>query len=363
MAGPKVPEFEITGVDGQMRNYVKKVTIDYTQDGPDMFTVTFLNQSAESQTQPVFTEGQHVGKFKEGDEITIQMGYTGEGSGMQKMLVGEVIGMEANFREHDPASFTVRCYDKLHRLSRGRKQRTFMNMKDSQIAEQIAQEMGLQADVDDSGTTHDHVFQNNLSDIDFLYARARFINYELDVEDDTLRFKRPKIQEGGSTTYKWGENLKRIRFNLSTSKQVDEVQVRGWDPGTKKEIIGKATAGSELSTMGGGLTGSQAQSGKYGGGRKVSMVANVPLVDQETADKIAQARFNELAMEYITGEAEVEGDTAIKSGSIVKFEGTGKQYDGEYYVVNAVHTLKPGNGPGTGYTTRFAFKRTGRQNT
>ncbi len=358
MPGPKVPEFEITKVDGNMRNYVKNVSIDYAQDGPDMFSVTFLNQSAESQTEPVFTAGQYNGKFKEGDEITVQLGYKGEGGSMQKMLVGEVTSMEANFREHDPATFTVRGFDKLHRLSRGRKQRTFLNMKDSDIASQIAGEMGLGADVDDSGKVHDHVFQNNLSDIDFLYARARFIDFELDVEDNTLKFKRPQLSGGGGESFKWGENLKRVRFYSSTTKQIDEVQVRGWDPKEKKEIIGKAKAGDELSTMGGGQTGSQAQSGKYGGGQKVQLICNVPLTSQEEADRIAKARFNELAMEYLTGEAEVEGAMGVKAGKVVKFEGIGKQYDGDYYVISAVHTLKPGSGPGTGYITRLSFKRT-----
>lgn len=360
MPGPKVPEFQITGVDGTMRNYVKRVNIDYVQDGPDMFSVTFVNQSAESQTSPVFTDGQYKSAFKEGQEITLELGYTGEGGGMTKMLVGEVVGVEVDFREHDSATFTVRGYDKLHRLSRGRKQRTYMNMKDSDIAKQIAGEMGLGADVDDSGKIHDHVFQNNLSDIDFLYSRARFINFEMDVEDDTLKFKRPQMQNGGGTTYKWGENLKRIRFSMSTAQQVDEVQVRGWDPATKKEIIGRATSGDELSKMGGNQTGSQAQAGQYGGGKRMQVISNVPLTDQEMADNIAKARFNELAMNYLTGEAEVEGDMSIKAGSVVSFEGTGAQYDGDYYVVSAVHNLRPGNGPGTGYTTRFQFKRTAR---
>ena len=56
--------------------------------------------------------------------------------------------------------------------------------------------------------------------------------------------------------------------------------------------------------------------------------------------------------------AEVEGDMAIKAGKIVTFEGVGAQYDGDYYVTSAVHTLKPGSGPGTGYITRISFKRT-----
>ena len=358
--GPGVPDFQITNVSGDLAQMVKKVSIDYVQDGPDMFSVTFTNQTTSEPGQvPVFTHqgGQHAGHFKEGDAVDLSFGYKGQGGQMTKMMSGEITAMEASYREHDPSTYTIRGFDKMHRLSRGRKQRTFLNMKDSQIAEQIAGEMGLGADVDDSGKVHDHVFQNNLSDIDFLYARARFIDFELGVADDKLTFKRPQVSGGSVITITYGENLKRSRFNLSTAQQVDEVQVRGWCAKEKKEIVGKASPSDVLSKMGGDQSGPENAAGKFGGGKRMSLICNVPLEDQEHADAIAKARMNEIAMNFITGDAEVEGSTEIKSGKIVEFSGLGKKFDGQYYVIRAEHILKPGTGPGTGYTTRFSFKR------
>jgi phage protein D len=356
---PRVADFQITNVSGDLQQMVKKVTVDYVQDGPDMFAVTFTNQTTSQPGQiPVFTHqgGLYPGHFKEGDSIDISIGYQASGS-MVKMISGEITGMEASYREHDPSTYTVRGFDKLHRLSRGRKQRTFMDMKDSQIAEQIAGELGLGADVEDSGKVHDHVFQNNLSDIDFLYARARFIDFELSVDGDKLTFKRPQVSGSGVMTITYGENLKRSHFKLSTSQQVDEVQVRGWSPKEKKEIVGKASPSDILSMMGGDTSGPQSASGKFGGGQKVSVICNVPLEDQEHADAIAKARMNEIAMQFITGNAEVEGDPSIRAGKLVEFARLGKKFDGQYYVIHAEHTLKPGSGPGAGYITRFSFKR------
>jgi phage protein D len=275
------------------------------------------------------------------------------------MMNGEITSTEAVFREHDPALFTIRGFDKLHRFSRGREQRTFEDVKDSDIASIIAGELGLGCDADDSGKLYDHVFQNNMSNIDFLYARARMINFEVDVTDSTLYFKKPRIASGGGPELVWQENLKRVRFYLSTAKQVNEVNVRGWCVKDKKEIVGKATNGMELSIMAGDKYGGQVAGGKFGKGNILTMVCNHPLQTQEEADAFAKARLNELAMNFLTGEATVEGNMDIKAGVVVTFKECGKKYDGQYYVVRAIHTLKPGSGPGTGYTTRFQFKRTG----
>ncbi len=356
--GPRVPGFSISKVDSDKATFVKRLVIDYIADGPDMFEVEFVNKTAQDQQKPTFTHaaGKFSGDFKEGDEITIQMGYD---SKMTKMMVGEIVSVDASFREQDSSRFVIRGFDKGHRLSRGRKQRTFMNMKDSDIAAQIAGEMGLQADVEDSQIVHDHVFQNNLSNMDFLYARARAINFEVDVEDTKLSFKKPQTTGSSVATFEYQKNLRRCRFGLSTTHQVSEVQVRGWSPKEKKEIVGKAKAGDVYSKMSGDQSGGEVASGKFGSGNIVSVVSNSPLSSQEEADAMAKARLNELSMNFITGEAEVEGDPNIKSNKLIEFKGVGKKFEGLYLVVNATHTLKPGTGPGSGYVTRFSFKRAG----
>lgn len=358
MTDPRVPGYEITNVDEKMQSFVKKLVIDYVSDGPDMFSITFANQSAEEQTKPTFTHssGMFAGKFKEGDEITISVGYD---SSMQKMIVGEITGFEGEYKEDEPTHFTVRGFDKLHRLTRGKMQRTFLNVKDSDIASQIAGEMGLSADVDDSGTVHEHVFQNNVSNIDFLYSRARAINFEVDVEDAKLVFKRPQVSGSAVATLEWENNIRKVRFFLSTTYQVSEVQVRGWSVKEKKEIVGKAAAGDVYSKMGGDKSGGEVATGKYGQGKIVTVVHSDPLESQEEADAIAKARLNELSLNFITGDAIVEGDTAIKSNCVVEFKAVGKKFEGLYYVINAIHIIRPGNDKSNGYTTRFSFRRAG----
>jgi phage protein D len=76
-------------------------------------------------------------------------------------------------------SLTVRGFDRLHRLMRGRKSRTFVKQKDSDIVSKIVQDAGLTADATDSRVTYEHVYQHNQTDWEFLRVRAQRIGYEI----------------------------------------------------------------------------------------------------------------------------------------------------------------------------------------
>src|SRR5688500_8217463 len=79
-------------------------------------------------------------RFREGNTIKIEMGFP-----YHTTLVfnGEITGLEPNFPEMGTPTLTVRGYDRRHRLMRQRKTRSFTNLKDSDIASQIARESGL----------------------------------------------------------------------------------------------------------------------------------------------------------------------------------------------------------------------------
>ena len=152
----------------------------------------------------------------------------------------------------------MRGYDRSHRLHKGRKTRTFLQQKDSEIAEQIAGEVGLTGEVVDSKVTHDYVLQANQSDMDFLQERARRLQYEVVVEDKTLHFRPVGNAESELLTITLDDDLLEFSPRLSAMRQVSEVAVRGWDPKEKKEIVGQAKIGDEVSTMGGNTSGGSA---------------------------------------------------------------------------------------------------------
>jgi len=56
---------------------------------------------------------------------------------------------------------------------------------DKQIAEKIAQDLGLRPDAEDTKTKHPYVIQYNQTDLAFLVERARRIRFEVLVQGKT----------------------------------------------------------------------------------------------------------------------------------------------------------------------------------
>jgi Phage protein D len=110
-------------------------------------------------------------------------------------------------------------------------------MTDSDIVKKIAKEVGIEFSartIDTSGAPHDYVFQENQTNMEFLRERAARIGFELFIQDGKLNFRKPKVD--GSLELKWLKDLHSFRVRVSSTEQVSEVEVRGWDYSRKKPM-------------------------------------------------------------------------------------------------------------------------------
>jgi uncharacterized protein involved in type VI secretion and phage assembly len=151
------------------------------------------------------------------------------------LIKGEITALEPVFGEGMIAELTVRGYDPSHRLYRQTKSKAYINVRDSDLASEIAREAGLQEEIEATHILYPHVFQSNQSDLAFLMQRAWRIGYECFVSEGKLFFRPPASAEA-RLTLTWGQDLLSFRPNLSLAEQVDEVIVRGWDPQKQTSI-------------------------------------------------------------------------------------------------------------------------------
>ena len=223
---------------------LERVVVDDHLHLPDTFVLAFRDLDRKVLSRA---------RIKIGSQVKVAGTPLG-GKLPEPLLSGEVTAIEA---EYDAlgARAIVRGYDHSHRLHRGRRTETYRNVKDSDIAAQIARRAGVQVGtVDDSRTTHEHVSQANVSDWEFLRARAREIGFEVLVADGKLHFRRPvasaEAPSGGDFSSKdplqlvFGQDLLEFRPRITSSEQVKEVRVRGWDPIKKQAVVGSAAAGT-----------------------------------------------------------------------------------------------------------------------
>ena len=315
-----------TDVQQNVMDQLASLTVDQHSHLPGMFLLRFLDPGLELLNNGPFDLTKEV-------EVLAQKP---DGTPVS-LIKGEITGLEPQFGEGMIAELMIRGYDKSHRLYRESKSKAFINIKDSDLAGQIAGNAGLASQIDTTSTVYDHLYQHNQTDLEFLMQRAWRIGYECFVADGKLYFRRPP-SGSASVSLTWGDNLLSFRIRASLAEQVDEVIVKGWDPGGMQPIVGRAQSGQLYPQIGDSKDGAQWAS-SFGQGKIV--IVNQPVVSQPEADALAVARLNEISGAFIEAEGIAYRSPDIKAGQWVRIEALGRRFTGSYLVTSATHMFSP----------------------
>jgi phage protein D len=327
------------------RGEVNRVVVEESLDRASSFEIELSNWDIDLQQ----VKWSDADLFQPGGVIELKMGYV---EAVETVLVGEITGLELSFpTERARSLLTVRGYDRLHRFRRGRHTRSFVQVKDSDVAQKLANDLELTPDVEDSGEVHSYLLQINQTDIDFLLTRARAVGYELLVEDKTLRFRKVKNERGKTVSLDFKQGLLNFYAYLSTADQVSQVTVRGWNPKTKETLVGKALAADVNGTMQGSKVGPKVVEGLFSVKDTALTVIDLPVATQNEADLLAKSLLNEVALHYIKGEGSARGNPAIKVGTVIEIGGVGQRFGGLYYVTQVSHVYD------AEYLTHFHVRR------
>lgn len=143
------------------------------------------------------------------------------------------------------------------------------------------------------------MFQHNQTDLEFLRTRAARIGVQVWTEDELLNLRRrldtPVVTLGCDS--KADVPLLAFRPRTSSSRQVTKVTVRGWDPETKKNIVGAATTRTLIPSP-----------GAVDAGREVDLGALETLSTAAQSHGVARAMLSDLTANEINGEAAAAGD-------------------------------------------------------
>ena len=292
------------------------------------------------------------------------------------LFAGETIGMDSDYKAGGNNTVMVRGVNCLHRMLRTHRSQTFVEMTEDAIVQRIVQNYPLTAECGQRAqeAASDHVYQTNQTDLEFLRVRAARLAYDLWVEDNkVLHFDAPDLSADSKIKLRYGDAetaaresavfLKRFSPKLSTAGIVEQVEVRGWDPMAKKEIVATFKSSDAPSPLG----GKNAFDATYGGASSgfkgmtcQSFEVDQPISCIEEAKAIAESKFRAAAMGFITGEGECRGSAEIKLGAVVDVmvnpDNSSDRFNGKYMVVGATHryTTQGRNG---GYTTEVRVRR------
>jgi phage protein D/phage baseplate assembly protein gpV len=336
------PFLKLGGADApeELMQDILEIIVDESLHMPSMFIIKVHNVYVPASEKSETWKNEKY--FNIGDRISIGFASsttedpefrTSEKE--QRLIEGEITGIEVKFAKTSEAHLVVRGYDASHRLHRGRFNRSFLNSTDSDIVRRIASEARIEiGQVDTSGSPHEYVFQENQTNMEFLRERAARIGFELFVQDDKLYFREPKSE--ASLDLDWRTDIISFDVRVTSAEQVSSVEVNSWDY-TKKELISETVSKEDLVTETGNGDGSSiSQEFKMKESPKM-IVVDQPVNSTKEAKQMAQALCNELSGEFATADAKAEGNPKIRPGKVVALKDMGTRYSGKYYITETCH--------------------------
>jgi phage protein D len=251
------------------------------------------------------------------------------------LFQGKITGLEARFPEGGTPTLVVLAEDRFQDLRMTRRTRSFADISDADVAEQIAGDHGLTPDVGISGPTHRVLTQLNQSDLAFLRERARALDAELWVSDSKLHVQPRSARSSSPLTLTWGKELREFSVLADLAHQRTSVVVSGWDVAGKSAIDEQA----EAAVISGELNG--ADSGpavlrKAFGERKDAHANAVPQTGDEARAR-AEALFKRRARRFVAGHGTAEALPGLRAGATVDLAGLGPLFEGHFYVCAVTH--------------------------
>ncbi|GAA1288763.1 VgrG-related protein [Saccharothrix xinjiangensis] len=347
----------VVKVDGQElaheAQYLIRCEVDENVGLPDCAVVTYRDDKVDF----VKSTGIFIGS---GLEVSFS---TTTVTTAQRVFTGEVTALELD-RDGTGVFLVVRAMSKAHRLMRGRKVQAFRNMSTKAIVHKVARGAGLLVGrIDVTPVTHRHLSQAGVSDWDFLQSLAREHGAVVRLDDqERLEFvqlkpatKKPGGSAGGDPhVLEFGENTVALRAVLTTADQANGVEVRGWDPVTKKALV-SVQANRPSKTVRPGLTARQAT-------RKFTtkaplLVTDTPYATQAEADRAARSLEESTSAGFGELEAVVNGSPELRAGDPVALVNAGDDFTGSYTTTGARHVLDSDTGYYTTLTVSASYDR------
>jgi len=272
------------------------------------------------------------------DEAILRLGtlltvYSGDENEPQEIFRGIITGLEADFPVSDPPELVVLAEDVLQKSRMMRRTAVHEETTIADIAETIASNIGVTAQITELDDSIGTWYQFNESDLMFL---RRLLNrYDADAQiigEELFVFRRNEMQRQIVELELHGQ-LRSARILADLSHQISEVTVSGWDVNQGERITATSTGANE--GPGDGRSGAELLVDAIG--ERSEHIGHLSVNNQEEAQLLADSAYDQVARRFVCVEATAEGNPAIRVGSNVTLSGISTRFDNSYYVTSCCH--------------------------
>lgn len=343
---------------------VVEVTLNGTSVGSNLISVVISRDMGQPDALACVVSNQndiYADLMEIGATVEVTVGTS------TKVFVGEVVGYEPQYKGGEKTTLQIRGYNKFHRLSRKKKSVTFQDKTDQAIIEDVCKGYtGLTADWKHAKSIeYKHVYQHNLTDLEFVRVRAARMGCHVWCVDSKLNVKEPDFGNANPTlklSVDADGDLHTFTPRMSSAAVVNKVTVKGWNPETKELITGDS--GTYATSL--GRDDAIKACSKFG--KEDTFTVDHPIWSKEEAVALAIARCRDLNMTFITGEAECGGKSVITAntelGQTVEITSNSANandpFNGNYYIMGLEYRYTQPKGKDGGLMAWIRFARDAR---
>ena len=336
----------------------------------------WLQQHIRGLGFPPFPTGAQVGPVRFGftpdglfdvdNTLELSLGYA---DALEHMFTGDITGVEASFPSDGLPGMTLVAHDYMHRMAQGSWTRGFGPLPDAVIAMILAAENRLVPAIDPAiiGTSSalaamNYYFggtgrkQRDQSDLEYLKEIAAQYDADFWVEDDTLYLSRffPK-EYTPRLTLRWGESLLDFSPKINTVGQIEAAAMKFTLREIPLSFLVQVFFDFDREVLGVKVIPGEGGKAPKQDSPPTCTTSDQPVSNPTDLVNSALVVVRELRNKLntrLTGTGSAVGDPRIRAGVIMRLEGLGPDFSGNYRVTSASHSIDTG-----GYRTTFEVRK------
>lgn len=264
----------------------------------------------------------------------------------ETLVEAEITAVEHRLSADKGRIFSVRAYDRLHRLRKRQRVRALTDVTPEDVAAAAAAEIGVSSEAPSPASSRRAlVIQHDQSDFDLLVELAADCGRYFHLTGGTLKLLSLGGDGDEEVRLVAGQTLLEAQVELSAETMRRSTVARGWDVGSAAPVSGLAPTASQDAVE---FRGDDALTHFEGLGERLLLNRNS--ANTAEAAGLAQSDIDRAIALGATLTATTDGDPRLRPGRVVAVEGVGDQADGSYVLTEATHSFDIDRG----YVTRIS---------
>jgi len=237
---------------------------------------------------------------------------------------GIIVQHSIKIRDTSAPQMVIECRHLASKMTLTRQSAYYFDQKDSDVISDLLARYAIGADVD-------AMVQYNVSDWDFLLARAEANGRLVLSNEDGIQLLKPSLAASEVCNLEFGATMLEMDAQLDARTQYPAVTSSTWDP-AQQAIISKDAQDPAISDPG-NLTSSTLASANNMDHLPLQHVA----ISEEEAQAWADACWLKSQLARVSGRAKCEGIATVKPGDMVRLSGVGDRYNGKVFLTGVRH--------------------------